>query len=59
VQKKRLLLGSKTDLPETEGRFAELAAKYPDEQVHGISVFSGDGLPELTKELLNLTGTEE
>jgi len=44
--KKRVVLGTKTDLPETEGRLAELAAKYSGEQVLGISVFSGDGIKE-------------
>jgi hypothetical protein len=33
-------LGTKTDLPETGDRLACLAAKYPDEKVLGISVFS-------------------
>jgi len=59
IQKKRLLLGTKTDLPETDGRLAELVAKYPDESVRGISVFSGEGLQELTKDLLRLTETEQ
>jgi GTP-binding protein len=54
VQKKRLLVGTKTDLPETGGRLAELAAKYPDEKVFGISVFSGEGIKELALEFLNL-----
>jgi GTP-binding protein len=53
-QKKRLLVGTKTDLPESEGRLAELAAKYPDEKVSAISVFSGDGIAELANGLLYL-----
>jgi GTP-binding protein len=56
TQKKRLLLGTKTDLPETEGRLAELAAKYSGEQVSGISVFSGDGIKDLAVEFLRLAG---
>ena len=44
--KKKVILGTKTDLPETPGRIEELAAKYPDEQVLGISVFSGEGIKE-------------
>jgi len=54
VQKKRLLVGTKTDLPETAGRLAELAGKYPDENVFGISVFSGEGIKELALEFLRL-----
>jgi len=54
VQKKRLLVGTKTDLPETGGRLAELSAKYPNEKVFGISVFSGEGIKELALEFLRL-----
>jgi GTP-binding protein len=54
LQKKRLLLGTKTDLPETQGRAAEIAARYPDEKVRGISVFSGEGISELANDLLYL-----
>jgi GTP-binding protein len=55
VKKRRLLLGTKTDLPETDGRLAELAAKYPTEQLRGISVFSGEGIAALAEDLLRLT----
>jgi GTP-binding protein len=54
LQKKRLLIGTKLDLPETQGRLAELATRYPDEKVRGISVFSGDGISELANGLLYL-----
>jgi GTP-binding protein len=54
LQKKRLLLGTKTDLPETAGRLAQLAAKYPGEQPRGISVFSGEGIKELAEDLLRM-----
>jgi GTP-binding protein len=54
IQKKRLLLGTKTDLPETGERLAALAAKYPDEKLWGISVFSGEGIKELGEEFLRL-----
>ncbi|MDR1047414.1 MAG: GTPase ObgE [Treponema sp.] len=47
AEKKRLVLGTKRDLAETEGRLEELAAALPGEQVRGISVFSGEGLAEL------------
>jgi len=58
VQKKRLLVGTKTDLPETDGRLAELAGKYPDENVFGISVFSGEGIKELALEFLRLADSK-
>jgi len=54
VKKKRLIVGTKIDLEETNGRLAELAEKYPDEKVLGISVFSGDGIKELSYSFLNL-----
>ena len=56
VEKRRVLLGTKTDLPQTADRLAELAAKYPDETVRGISVFSGDGIEGLTRDFLRLAG---
>jgi GTP-binding protein len=59
TRKRRLVLGTKTDLPETAGRLAELAARYPGERVRGISVFSGEGIAELAEDLLRLTGTED
>jgi GTP-binding protein len=59
VQKKRLLLGTKTDLPETGERLAQLADKYPDEKLRGISVFSGDGINELADDLARLVLEEE
>ena len=54
VKKKRLIIGTKTDLAQTEERLAELAEKYPDEKVLGISVFSGGGIKELSFSFLNL-----
>ena len=58
-RKKRLLVGTKTDLPESSGRLAALAAKYPHEQTRGISVFSGGGIRELAVDLLRLTEAAE
>ena len=52
AQKRRVVIGTKLDLPETEGRLAELVGALPDEKVLGISVFSGAGLDEL-KELFH------
>ena len=53
--KKRLIAGTKTDLEETIGRLDELAAKYPQEEIIGISVFSGNGIKELTQAFSRLT----
>jgi GTP-binding protein len=50
--KPRIVLGTKTDLPETAGRFEALAAALPDEQVLGMSVFSGAGLEDVAAAFL-------
>jgi GTP-binding protein len=55
IKKKRLLVGTKTDLDETKERLEELSIKYPAEEVFGISVFSGEGLKELSYAFLSLT----
>ena len=55
ISKKRLLVGTKTDLEQSGGRLEELKGRYPNEQIRGISVFSGDGLKELSDELIQLT----
>ena len=55
--KSRVLLGTKTDLPGTGERLAELAAKYPGESVRGVSVFSGDGMRDLALDFLRLAGS--
>lgn len=47
--KQRLLVGTKLDLEEAEGRLDDLKAKYPEERVLGISVFSGEGLDALSR----------
>ncbi|MDR1098872.1 MAG: GTPase ObgE [Treponema sp.] len=59
VKKQRIILGTKTDLEASAGRVEELRARYPDEQIRGISVFSGEGLAELAPELARLAGTGE
>ncbi|MDR0323163.1 MAG: Obg family GTPase CgtA [Treponema sp.] len=60
AKKKRLLVGTKTDLEGSvsqslAARLAEIAAKYPEEEVLGISVFSGIGIKELSFAFLRLT----
>jgi GTP-binding protein len=61
VKKKRMLVGTKTDLEETAGRLVELKVKYPHptEEVRGISVFSGEGIKELSQDFFKLIREEQ
>ncbi|AEF80859.1 GTPase ObgE [Leadbettera azotonutricia] len=54
--KKRILIGSKLDREEAAGRLEEFKKKYPNEDVLGISVFSGEGIPELAALFGRLVG---
>jgi GTP-binding protein len=58
AKKRRLIVGTKTDLVFQESdqanRLDELAEKYPEEKVIGISVFSGDGIIELSHDFMHL-----
>ncbi|MDR2494075.1 MAG: GTPase ObgE [Spirochaetaceae bacterium] len=47
LEKPRILVGTKMDTAGTAGRLAEMRARYAEETVVGISVFSGQGIPEL------------
>jgi GTP-binding protein len=51
AKKKRIIIGTKLDLEDPElpvhDRLLELKTKYTKEEVLGISVFSGEGIPEL------------
>jgi GTP-binding protein len=47
ASKKRMLVATKLDLPEAMERYQEFRSLHPSEEVLGISVFSGHGLPEL------------
>jgi GTP-binding protein len=58
-KKKRLLIGTKTDLDGTLQRLAELSNKYQTEEVMGISVFSSEGIKELSHAFMRLTQEEE
>ncbi|MBI9106915.1 MAG: GTPase ObgE [Spirochaetales bacterium] len=53
--KKRIIIGTKLDLEDTAGKLKELQAKYPDEEVFGISTFSNTGIDELKKKIVELT----
>ncbi|MCL2184720.1 MAG: GTPase ObgE [Treponema sp.] len=59
ANKKRLIVGTKIDLEGTEERLAELIAKYSEEEVMGISVFSNSGIKELSYAFLRLTEVPE
>jgi GTP-binding protein len=59
VRKPRVILGTKTDLPGTGERLEALRAQYPGEQVLGISVFSGEGIPELARVFGRLAARQE
>jgi GTPase len=50
--KKRVVIGTKLDLPETEGRLDELKSLLPEETVYGISCFSSEGLDGLSRAFL-------
>ncbi|MDR3171694.1 MAG: GTPase ObgE [Treponema sp.] len=52
VRKPRILVGTKLDLAEGDGvdmlmRLESLKTRYAGERVLGVSVFSGEGIPEL------------
>jgi len=58
ASKKRVILGTKTDIEETEKSLKLLKKKYPDEKVYGISVFSGKGLENINKIFYSLLSTD-
>jgi len=57
--KKRIICGSKCDLEGTAEALEQLAAKYPEETVLGISVFSGQGLKELAEKIGGIVNAGE
>jgi GTP-binding protein len=59
LKKRRIILGTKTDLEAAAGRLEDLKAQYPREEIRGISVFSGEGLAELVPALAELAGAAE
>jgi GTP-binding protein len=59
AEKSRVVIGTKLDLPETEGRLEALTELLPGETVLGVSVFSGLGLEELKLALLRLVIAHE
>ena len=59
IKKPRIIIGTKRDLEGTSERLEELKAKYSDETVLGISVFSGEGIQELASQIKELVSTKE
>ena len=53
--KKRIIVGTKMDLENSEERLKELKEKLSGEEVCGISVFTRDGIPHLIEKILELT----
>jgi GTP-binding protein len=56
--KKRVVLGSKTDLDEDGSRLAALAQSLPGETVLGVSSFARDKLDDIRREFLRLADKE-
>jgi len=54
ASKKRVVIGTKLDLPETEERLEKLGKSLPDERVLGISAFTHFGLEDLKREFFAL-----
>ncbi|HSV56820.1 MAG TPA: hypothetical protein VLH39_06900, partial [Magnetospirillaceae bacterium] len=53
LEKPRVVLGSKLDLPGTSERLDELRASLPEETVLGMSVFTREGIPEVRRAFLD------
>ena len=54
ASKKRVIIGTKIDIEGTEESLKLLEKKYPNEEVYGISVFSGKGLENINKIFFSL-----
>jgi GTPase len=54
AQKKRIIVGTKTDTDESEGRAAELREHLPDEEVLEISSFAFRGIEALKRRMVRL-----
>jgi len=59
VRKPHIIVGTKMDLPQSQERFEEFASLFPNEKVHGISVFSGYGMNELTQAFFDAVVAKE
>jgi GTP-binding protein len=59
VEKRRILVATKLDLPEAAERFSSFTAAHPDEVVIGVSVFSGEGLDSLAETFFRVVAENE
>jgi GTPase len=54
ADKRRVLIATKLDLPEAAERFEAFQASHKDEEIYGISVFSGQGIDALRDAFLSI-----
>lgn len=54
AEKKRIIIATKLDLPDTRERFIELQDSLPEHKIFGISVFNKWGLDEVKKAFIAL-----
>lgn len=54
AQKKRIIIATKLDLPDTKERLAELKNAIPDQEILGISLYNEWGLTEVKKAFIRL-----
>jgi GTP-binding protein len=59
AEKPRVVVGTKMDLPDTEGRLRELQETLPGERVYGISSFLRQGLDELVADFHRMVVARE
>jgi GTP-binding protein len=59
ARRRRVLVGTKCELPEAADGLATLRAAYPQETILAVSSFSRDGLPELKAAILSLVAMEQ
>jgi GTP-binding protein len=59
LAKRRIIVGTKTDLEGAAERLEALRRKYPGETVLGVSVFSGEGVAELGRLFVRLAAEGE
>ena len=54
-RKRRLVVGTKADMPETQGRVEALQESLADETVVAVSSFSHDGIEDLRRRFVRMT----
>ena len=59
AERKRVILATKMDTEGSSEALAKLVDKYPEEEIHGISVFSGFGLDKIKDIFSRLVLQEE